>query len=119
MGCDTSAKMAYPRVRSIKEGDPKLPFCLQKSAYDVVISRYDYLVGHVNAILIFPYLVSSKLINPDFRQYLEGERTDKDKMMAVLRELLRSPMESWFEDFINALSKFPQYQSVVDILLAG
>ena len=40
-------------------------------------------------------------------------------MMAVLRELLRSPMEGWFKYFIGALSKFPQYQIVVDTLLTG
>ena len=90
-----------------------------KAAYDVVIQRYDYLVGHVNAMRIFPYLVSSKLVEPDFGQYLEGERTDKDKMMAVLRELITSPMEGWFKYFIGALSKFPQYNTVVDNLLTG
>lgn len=90
-----------------------------KAAYDVVIQRYDYLVGHVNPMHIFPHLVSSKLVEQDFRQYLDGERTDKGKMRAVLRELITSPMEGWFKDFIGALSKFPQYKVVVDTLLTG
>ena len=91
----------------------------KKTAHDVVIRRYDYLVRHIDAIRILPYLVSSELVEPDFSQYLERERTDKDKMMALLRELLRSPMEGWFRDFIGALSKFPQYQVVWDTLLTG
>ena len=91
----------------------------KKTAYDVVIQRYDYLVKHVDAIGILPYLVSSKLVEPDFGQFLEGERTDKGKMMALLGKLIRNPMEGWFTEFIGALSKFPQYKTVVDCLLEG
>ena len=80
----------------------------KKTAYDVVIRNYEYLVRHVDAIRILPHLVVSKLVEPNFSQYLSHERTDKDKMMALLRELLRSPMEGWFRDFSGALSKFPQ-----------
>ena len=87
------------------------------TACDVVIQQYDYLVEHVNAIRIFPYLVSSGLVDQDFRQYLDGERTDKDKMMALLRELTRSPKETWFDRFTNALSKVPQYEEVAGNLL--
>ena len=74
---------------------------------------------HVNAIRILPHLVSSRLVEPDFSEYLAHERTDKGKMMALLRELLRSPMEGWFKEFISALSSFPQYVIVVNTLLAG
>lgn len=88
-------------------------------ANDVIIKNYHYIVGCVNAILIFPYLVSSRMVQHDFRQYLDGERTDKDKMMALLRELTRSPQETWFKEFIGALSRFPQYETVVDHLLKG
>ena len=91
----------------------------KKTACDVVIQRYDYLVRHVNATRILPHLVTSKLVEPDFSEYLDHERTEKDKMMAVLREVLRTPMEDWFKDFIGALSKFPQYQTVVDTLFTG
>ena len=91
----------------------------KKAAHDVVIQRYDYLVKHVKSILILPHLVSSKLVEPDFKEYLDGERTEKDKMMALLRELLRSPMEDWFDHFIGALSKYSRYKTVVDVLLMG
>ena len=102
------------------EEESKLVSRLQKkTACDVVIQRYDYLVRHVNATRILPHLVASKLVEPDFSEYLDHERTEKDKMMAVLRELLRSPMEGWFKDFIGALSKLPQYKIVVDTLLTG
>ena len=102
------------------EEESKLVSRLQKkTACDVVIQRYDYLVRHVNATRILPPLVASKLVEPDFSEYLGHERTEKDRMMAVLRELLRSPMEGWFKDFIGALSKFPQYKIVVDTLLTG
>ena len=88
-------------------------------ANDVIIQNYDYIVGCVKAILIFPYLVSSRVVLQDFHQYLDGERTDKDKMMALLRELTRSPEETWFKEFIGALSKIPQYKPIVDHLLKG
>ena len=91
----------------------------KKAAYDVVIQRYDYLVKHVKTSHILPHLVSSKLVEPDFHQYLDGERTEKNKMMVLLRELLSSPMESWFRDFIGALSKYSPYQPIVDVLLTG
>ena len=48
---------------------------------------------------------------------LDGERTDKGKMMALLLELTRSPEETWFKEFIGALSKIPHYKTVVDHLL--
>ena len=102
------------------EEELKLVSCLQKkAAHDVVIQRYEYLVKHVKTIHILPHLVSSNLVEPDFHEYLEGERTERDKMMAMLRELLSSPMENWFRDFIGALSKYPPYQTVVDDLLTG
>ena len=102
------------------EEELKLVSRLQKkAAHDVVIQRYDYLVKHVKAIHMLPHLVSSKVVEPEFQEYLDGERTEKDKMMVVLRELLRSPMERWFRDFIGALSKCSLYRTVVDILLAG
>ena len=90
-----------------------------RTAVDVITQRYDYLVRHVNAIRILPHLVSSRLVEPYFSEYLDHERTDKGKMMALLQELLRSPMEGWFKEFVSALSRFPQYQTVVDTLLAG
>ena len=86
---------------------------------DVIIKNYHYIVGCVNAILIFPYLVSSRVVQQDFRQYLDGERTDQDKMMALLRELTRCPLETWFQEFIGALSKILQYETVVEHLLKG
>lgn len=89
------------------------------AADDVILQNYSYLVGCVNAILIFPYLVESRMVNQDFRQHLEGERTDKDKMMVLLRELTRSPMDDWFKEFIGALSKISQYKPVVRNLLKG
>ena len=91
----------------------------KKAAYDAVIQRYDDLVKHVKTIHILPHLVSSKLVEPDFLQYLDDERTERDKMMVLLRQLLSSPMESWFRDFIGALSKYSPYQTVVDVLLTG
>ena len=87
------------------------------TACDVVLRKYDYLVEHVDAIRIFPYLVSSGLVEQCFRQYLDGERTDRDKMMALLRELTRSPKETWFDRFTNALAKVPQYEGVARSLL--
>ena len=102
------------------EEELKLVSRLQKKAkHDVVIQRYDYLVKHVKTIHILPHLVASKLVDPDFYQCLEHERTEREKMMVVLRELLSSPMETWFGDFIGALSKFSPYQTVVDLLLTG
>ena len=102
------------------EEELKLVSRLQKkAAYDVVIQRYEYLVKHVKTIHILPHLVSTELVEPDFHQYLDGERTERDKMMALLRELLSSPKESWFRDFIAALSRYPPYQTVVDVLLTG
>ena len=53
----------------------------KKAAHDVVIQQYDDLVKHVKAIHILPHLVSSKLVEPDFHQYLDGERTERGKMM--------------------------------------
>ena len=102
------------------EEEPKLVSRLQKkAAHDVVIQRYDYLVKHVKTTHILPHLVASKLVEPDFHQYLDGERTERDKMMVLLRELLSSPMEDWFKYFIGALSKYPPYQTVVEDLLMG
>ena len=107
-------------VRQAMEEEPRRVSRLQRSvANDVVIQRYDFLVGCVDAIRIFPYLVRSKVVQQEYRQYLDGERTDKDKMMALLRELTRSPMESWFNEFIGALSQIPQYHAVVEILVEG
>ena len=91
----------------------------KKAAHEVVIQRYDYLVKHIKPFLILPKLVASKLIVPDFKDYLDGERTEMKKMMAVLQELLRNPMEDWFEYFIDALSEYRQYQTVVDTLRKG
>ena len=111
--------MCLARAMAMAE-ELKLVSRLQKkAAHDAVIHRYAYLVEHVNTILILPHLVSSRLVEPDFHQYLDGERTEKDKMMVLLRKLLSSPMESWFRDFIDALSKYPPYQTVVDVLLTG
>ena len=105
---------------AIMEEESKLVSRLQKEvARCVVIKQHSHLVGHVNAIRIFPHLVSSQVFEPDFRQELDYERTDKDKMMLLLRELIRNPMEGWFKEFVGALSKFPHYQSVVDSLLEG
>ena len=102
------------------EEELKLVSRLQKkAAHDVVIQRYDYLVKHVKAIHMLPHLVSSKLVEPEFQEYLDGERTERNKMMALLRELLSSPMEDWFKYFIHALSKYSPYQTVVDVLLTG
>ena len=103
----------------MEEEEKRVSRLQKKTAHDVVIRRYEYLVRHVDAIRILPHLVTSELVEPDFTQYLEREGTDKDKMMALLRELLRSPMEGWFRDFIGALFKFPQYQVVCDTLLTG
>ena len=109
-----------PKCGRTMEEELKLVSRLQKkAAYDVVIQRYEYLVKHVKTIHILPHLVSTKLVEPDFHQYLDGERTERDKMMVLLRELLSSPKESWFRDFIAALSKYPPYQTVVDVLLTG
>ena len=88
-------------------------------ATEVIIERYDLLVGCIDAIRIFPYLVSSRVLQQKYRQYLDCERTDDDKMMALLREITRSPMENWFNEFIGALSQFPQYHDVADMLAEG
>ncbi len=112
--------MCVAPVALAMEEELKLISRLQKkAAHDVVIQQYDDLVKHVKAIHILPHLVSSKLVEPDFHQYLDGERTERDKMMVLLRQLLSSPMESWFRDFIGALSKYSSYQTVVDIFLKG
>ena len=109
-----------PRACRAMEEELKLVSRLQKkAAHDVVIQRYDYLVKHVKTIHILPHLVSSKLVEPDFQEYLDGERTERNKMMVLLRELLSSPMEDWFKHFINALSTYSPYQTVVDVLLTG
>ena len=93
---------------------------LQKgAANEVILNNYDYLVEHVNPIHIFPYLVPSRLVDQDFRQYLDHERTDKDKMMALLRRLTRSPEGAWFDGFTNALSRIPQYEIVAERLMEG
>ena len=91
----------------------------KETAYDVVIKNYDYLVGHVDAIRIFPKLVSSRLVEQDFRQRLERKETDKEKMMALLQELTRCTEETWFDGFTNALSKVSQYEKVANTLLEG
>ena len=102
------------------EEDQEIVTRLQRdTANDVIIQNYDYLVGCVNAVAIFPYLVSSGLVDQDFRQRLDGERTEKDKMMALLRELTRSPLECWFKEFIGALSKISQYKIVSENLQKG
>ena len=105
--------------RAMEEEQRRVSRLQRSIASDVVIQNYDFLVGCVDAIRIFPYLVRSKVVQQDYRQHLEGERTDKDKMMALLRELTRSPMENWFNEFIGALSQIPQYQAVVGILVEG
>ena len=91
----------------------------KETANDVIIRNYDYLVGHVDAIRIFPKLVPSRLVDPDFRQRLERKETDKDRMMALLQELTRCTEETWFDGFTNALSKVPQYVKVANDLLEG
>ena len=95
----------------------ELSLLQNRTACDVVVQKYDYLVEHVNAVRIFPHLVSSGLVDQDFLQYLNGERTDKDKMMALLREVTKCPKESWFDRFTNALSKVPQYEVIASGLL--
>lgn len=98
----------------------KVSFRTQKeTAYDVLIKNYSYLVGHVKAIRIFPHLVSSKLVEPDFRQRLDCKQTDKEKMMELLDELMQCTEETWFDGFTNALSKVPQYETVAATLLEG
>ena len=99
------------------ENREQLSVLQSRTACDVVIQKYDYLVEHVNAVRIFPHLVASGLVEQDFLQYLDGERTDKDKMMALLREVTKCPQESWFDRFTNALSKVPQYEEVASDLL--
>ena len=91
----------------------------RKVADDVVIEKYDFLVKHIDAVRLLPYLVSSKVVQHDFGEYLDGERTVKNKMMALLRELMRSPMDDWFKEFVGALSKVPQYQAVAAELVEG
>ena len=104
--------------RLLKDEEQERIARLQRGvANDVIILNYDYIVGRVNTILIFSYLVSSRVVQQEFRQYLDGERTDKGKMMALLLELTRSPEETWFKKFIGALSKIPHYKTVVDHLL--
>ena len=88
-------------------------------ACEVVIEQYAYLLKHVDAIRIFPYLLSNKLVELEFGEYLESERTNKDRMARLLRELTRSPEGTWFDRFTNALSKVPLYKPVVDVLLGG
>lgn len=107
------------RLVSMEEEQEMVARLQRDAANDVILENYSYLVGCINAILILPYLVESGLVNQDFRQRLEGERTDTDKMMALLRELTRSPMEGWFKEFIGALSKISQYNTVVGNLLKG
>lgn len=102
------------------EEDRRRVSCLQRTvAAEVVIERYDLLVGCINAIRIFPYLVASRVLQQKYRQYLDCERTDDDKMMALLREVTRSPMENWFNEFIGALSQIPQYHDVAEMLTEG
>lgn len=60
------------------------------TARDAIISNYEYLVRHVDAIRVFPHLVTSTLVDQDFRQRLDREVTDNDKMMALLQQLNRS-----------------------------
>ena len=106
-------------VRSHMEDRAKLVSFQKETAYDVIIKNYNYLVRHVDAIRIFPQLVSSRLVEPDFRQRLDCRQTDRDKMMALLHELIRCTEETWFDRFTNALSKVPQYENVADKLLKG
>ena len=104
----------------MEEGSKRVSLRIQKdTAYNVIIDNYNYLVGHVNAVRIFPQLVSSRLVEPDFRQRLDCKQTDRDKMMALLHELIRCTEETWFDGFANALSKVPQYENVADKLLKG
>ena len=109
----------YLRLLVMEEDQQRVARLQRKVANDVVIEKYDFLVGCIDAVRLFPYLVSSKVVQQDFRQYLDGERTDKDKMMALLRELTRSPMDGWFNEFVGALSKVPQYQALAAILVEG
>ena len=89
------------------------------TAYKVIIKNYTYLVEHVDAIRIFPHLVTSKLVEQDFRQRLEHKVTEKEKMMALLQALTRCTEETWFDSFTNALSRVPQYEKVAGALLEG
>ena len=94
--------------------------CIQKeTAYKIVIKDYAYLVGHIDAIRIFPHLVTSRLVEQDFRLLLDYKQTDKAKMMVLLLELTRSTEETWFDGFTNALSKVPQYEKVTNSLMKG
>ena len=102
-----------------EESKPVSSRIQKEAACDVIIKNYSFLVGHVDAIRIFPQLVSSRLVEPDFRQRLDCRQTDRDKMMALLHELIRCTEETWFDGFTNALSKVPQYRNVADTLLAG
>ena len=110
-----------PLVSAVmEEGSKLVSLRIQKEiAYAVIIKNYNYLVGHVDAVRIFPQLVSSSLVEPDFRQRLDRKETDKDRMMALLHELVRCTEETWFDGFANALSKVPQYEKVADKLLEG
>ena len=111
--------MCLARAMAMAE-ELKLVSRLQKmAAHGAVIEQYGNLVEHVKTTYILPHLVSTKLVESDFHQYLDGEPTERHKMMVLLPELLSSPMESWFRDFIGALSKYPPYQTVVDVLLTG
>ena len=91
----------------------------KETAYKIVIKYYAYLVGHIDAIRIFPHLVTSRLVEQDFRQHLDCKQTDKAKMMALLLELTRSTEETWFDGFTNVLSKVPQYEKVANSLMKG
>ena len=91
----------------------------KETAYKIVIKNYAYLVGHIDAIRIFPHLVTSRLVEQDFRQRLDCKQTDKAKMMALLLELTRSTEKTWFDGFTNALSKVPQYEKVANSLMKG
>jgi len=91
----------------------------KETAYKVIIKNYAYLVGHIDAICIFPQLVASKLVEHDFRQRLEHKETDTEKMMALLQALTRCTEETWFDGFTNALSRVPQYEVVAGTLLEG
>ena len=91
----------------------------KETAHDVIIENYDDLVGQVDAIRIFPQLVSSRLVEPDFLERLERKETSKVKTMALLHELTRCTEETWFDGFTNALSKVPQYVKIADKLMKG
>ena len=106
-------------LRSHMEDRAKLVSFQKEIAYDVIIKNYSFLVGHLNAIRIFPQLVSSRVVEPDFCQRLDCRQTDRDKMIALLHELVRCTEETWFDRFTNALSKVPQYEKVADKLLEG